>query len=144
MYIQPQIRNDSQGSGEWRSRRGKRPHKGIDYQVTPGAFIKSHVNGKVTKLGYPYGDDLSYRYVEVTDYAGLRHRFFYVEPYAKEGELIQAGAVLGWAQDVAARYPANETRGEMQPHIHYEVLDQAGLDYDPEKFLQHFTKIEVS
>jgi len=143
MYLQPKVRNDAQGAGEWRTRRGSRLHKGVDFQAIKGSIVKSHVAGKITKLGYPYGDDLSYRYVEITDFAGLRHRFFYVEPFGFEGALIESGSTIGWVQDIAARYPENDNRGAMQNHIHYEVLDKAGQDYDPWKFLQHFTRQDV-
>lgn len=117
MLTKPQVRNDTAGSGEYGSSRGRRTHRGIDYLVAPGDEICSHIHGRVTKLGYPYGDDLTYRYVEVTCLAELKHRFFYVEPSVAIGDIVAPGEPVGVAQDITARYPDQG----MLPHCHYEV-----------------------
>jgi hypothetical protein len=76
------IRNDSAGQGTFGASRGggKRSHKGTDYEMKAGELVDSPVVGEVTKIGFPYGDDLSYRYVQITDMDGINHRLFYVEP----------------------------------------------------------------
>lgn len=120
---------DDYGSGDYGAGRGTRKHRGIDYKVDPGQQVISHVSGRVTKLGYPYASDLSYRYVEVTDAFGLRHRFFYVEPTVKRGAWVEFGKLLGVAQDIASRYTS---RGQMVNHVHYEIIDQKGDYLNPE------------
>ena len=70
MLITAPIReNDKFGSGYFGASRdgGKRQHKGVDYAVYPGSLVYAHVGGTVTKLGFPYGDDLGFRYVQITD-----------------------------------------------------------------------------
>lgn len=112
--------SDDWGSGEYGASRGSRRHTGIDYACLPGAQIVAPVSGEVTKLGYPYGDDLSYRYVQITDASGRDHRLFYVEPGVDKGDVVIGGrTVIGIAQDVAARY--NEPKRRMLNHVHYEV-----------------------
>lgn len=107
---------DKWGSGEFGASRGDRTHNGIDYACEPGTQICSPYAGKVTKLGYPYGDDLSFRYVEVTDYSQRQHRIFYVEPSVEVGKFIADGEVVGVSQKLGNRYP------EITEHVHYEVI----------------------
>lgn len=112
----PQRTQDVHGSGEWQASRGTRRHNGIDLSCYPGTLIFSPVSGVVTKLGYPYRDDLSYRYVQVTDDSQLDHRFFYILPALEMGSLCTAGeTVLGEAQDLRGRYAG------ITNHVHYEV-----------------------
>ena len=121
---------DDYGSGEYRASRGNRLHNGIDYQCAAGAEIVAPVTGLVTKLGYPYGDDLSYLYVEITDHAGERHRVFYVDPHCDVGDTVMFGvSVIGVAQNVAAKY----TKGHMNNHVHYEVKSPDGSYRNPEE-----------
>ena len=128
--------SDAWGSGEYGASRGSRRHNGIDYHTVAGTKICSMTEGKVTKLGYPYGDDLSYRYVEITDPGGYRHRYFYVEPTVKMGETVQRTDVIGVAQDIKARYDDNPERS-MKNHVHYEIfkMNFGEREYsDPEKW----------
>ena len=126
----PERGNDAWGAGHFGAPRGTRLHVGVDYAALPGSRLLSPVHGTVTKLGYPYGDDLSFRYVEVTDTWGLRHRFFYVKPLVRIGERIEEGDVLGEVQDIVSRYP--DPPG-MKPHFHYEIKDQHGDYLAPEE-----------
>tara|TARA_R110000787_G_C13443394_1_gene446738 strand:- start:13163 stop:13603 length:441 start_codon:yes stop_codon:yes gene_type:complete len=114
---------DGYGSGAYGASRGDRTHKGIDFKAPAGTAILSPVDGVVSKLGYPYSDDFSYRYVEVTTRSGRKHRLFYVDPIVQLGDKIAVGQPLGLAQHIAARY--NEHL--MNNHIHYEVM--VGHDY---------------
>ncbi len=127
----PERGRDSWGSGAFGASRGSRTHVGIDYAVQPGSVLLSPVTGVVTKLGYPYGDDLSFRYVQVTDEDKNRHRFFYVEPGVKLGDEIFPATTLGTVQDIVRRYPT--PRG-MKPHIHYEIIDANGLYVNPKEY----------
>ena len=117
----PSRGSDAWGCGDFGASRGSRTHKGIDYACAPGTIIMAPYNGRVTKIGYPYSDDLSYRYVEVTDTGGRKHRVFYVNPLVTIGSDVVAGrSVIGEAQDICARYP-DKGNGPMTNHVHYEV-----------------------
>lgn len=109
-------------------RGGTRTHRGIDYACYPATEILSPVRGVVTKVGYPYGDDLSFRYVEVTDDAGYRHRTFYIEPCVEVGDKVYDVDVIGKAQAIVTRYPGHG----MKNHIHYEVISPDGQYIDPD------------
>ena len=130
----PKREDDDYGSGEYGASRGGRLHRGVDYACVAGSEIYSPVEGKVTKLGYPYSDDLSYRYVEVTDAIGFSHRLFYCLPSVGVGDIVNRHIVLGVAQDISARYIDN---GHMNNHIHYEVVNYLGNGkeyFDPENY----------
>lgn len=123
--------SDDFGSGEFGASRGARIHRGIDYTAPAGAAVLSPVDGKVTKLGYPYASDLQFRYVEVTDTAGARHRLFYVSPDVVVGVAVCRGDKIGVAQDIAGKY--NTPERKMKNHVHYEII--VGGDYvNPEEF----------
>ena len=122
---------DAWGDGAFGASRGHRKHKGIDYACYPGTEIRCDKVGVVSKLGYPYSDDLAYRYVEVTTTNRLRHRYFYVEPRVKVGDLIRKGQVIGESQDISSRY-RDPGKPPMINHVHYEVLEQDGTPVDPE------------
>lgn len=129
----PKRGQDAWGSGAFGASRGTRSHKGIDYCCYPDTAIESPVDGTVTKLGYPYSDDLSFRYVEVTDSNKYRHRLFYVAPLVVKGEEIIAGKIVGTAQDIAGRY-RDESKPAMTNHVHYEILDTDKTPVNPEEF----------
>ena len=129
----PNRGSDDWGNGEFGSPRGSRTHKGIDYACYPLTQIFCSVDGIVTKLGYPYGDDLGYRYVEVTDGGKFRHRYFYVEPCVKVGQRVNRASFIGTAQDIAGRY-SDPTKNSMKNHIHYEILMVNDNPVNPEIF----------
>lgn len=128
--ITPKRRPDGYGSGEFGASRGARTHQGVDYACLAGSDLLSPVSGRVTKLGYPYADDLQYRYVEITDPDLNRHRFFYVEPATDLGALIDPGELIGTVQDIGQRYSDRD----MTCHVHYEIIDDAGEYRNPEIF----------
>ena len=123
--------SDPMGQGHYGASRGHKKHKGIDYCASPGSGIMSNVFGTVTKLGYPYSQDLKFRYVEITTDDGYKHRFFYVFPAAKLGDVISKGDVIGFAQDIATKWGNG-----MKNHIHYEImLPGKGRNYvDPAEY----------
>jgi len=132
-FIAPERGTDAAGDGGYGASRGGRSHRGVDYAVLPGSVLLSPVNGRITKIGYPYADDLSYRYVQITTKRGEHHRFFYVEPHPdlEENQKIRAEQTpIGVTQDVTARYPELD----MTPHIHYEIKDASGAYLNPEKY----------
>lgn len=126
--ILPERGSDPGGDGHFGARRGTRLHMGIDYAAIPESVIVSPVKGRVTKIGYPYGDDLSYRYVQICSRDGDNHRIFYIEPLVSVGENVKEGTPIGLVQDVSKRYPIPVG---MKPHVHYEIKDDNGVYMNP-------------
>lgn len=122
----PMRGTDPHGSGAWQAPRGGRKHNGIDYAAASGSTVLSLTFGRVTKLGYPYSDDLSYRYVEVTDAHGKRVRYFYVEPAVEEGQEVNLNDPIGHVQSLRGRYPG------ITEHVHLEIIDEHGEYLNPE------------
>jgi len=116
---------DDYGNGSFGAPRGTHTHQGIDFMPQVHAVSA----GKVTKIGYPYGDDLSYRYVQITDLKGLDVRYFYINPGVEKGDEINAGQVIGTLQDLGKRYP------NITPHFHFEVKLK-GKVVDPNEYLR--------
>ena len=79
----------------------------------------------MTKLGYPYSDNLGYRYVQVTDANDFDWRFFYVKPAVLVDQTIDIGTVLGFVQDLDRRYKG------ITPHIHLEIINSDGNYINP-------------
>lgn len=111
---------DLWGSGAWQARRGERKHNGEDVINEVLDPVLSDVNGRVTKIGYPYfpsdPEKGHLRYVEVTDRKQARIRYFYISPTVKKGDLILKGDQLGLAQDLDAIWTG------MTQHYHFEVI----------------------
>jgi len=122
---------DDFGYGSFGSPRGNKTHRGIDYLCYPGTTINSPVSGTVTKLGYCYTSDLSYRYVEVTDGAMAKHRLFYVHPDVKDGQNVTKGYPVGTAQDISAKHSTKDKI--MGNHVHYEIIVD-GKYINPDEF----------
>lgn len=128
-YIRGQ---DRHGSGAYDASRdgGTRTHKGIDVAFQ----VAARMPGTVTKIGYPYNpqDERKghFRYVEVTDEAGFRLRYFYVSPNVEVHQIVERGDPLGFPQDLTGIYPG------ITPHFHFEVIDQAGEYIDPMAYLE--------
>lgn len=135
----PHRGSDDFGSGEFEAPRGaypdgsKKVHKGIDYACYPGTTIYSPIMGRITKFGFPYGDDLSFRYIEITDDRLARHRLFYVKPddSLQLNDLVSTDDLLGESQDIAGRYTTKEKY--MKGHTHYEILVK-GKPVNPELY----------
>lgn len=147
MFIKPPLRiSDCWGQGHFGAPRGSRTHKGIDFAIGAGEGVFSHISGAVTKVGYPYGDDLSFRYVQVTSEATFKHdgriitdtvahRFFYVEPCLEVGDTVEIGTMIGRCQDSQKRYPAGNGKPEpITNHVHYEVK-YGDIYLNPAQFL---------
>ena len=125
----PLRERDSWGEGYFGASRGKRKHHGIDYACWPGSEVLAPVSGIVTKIGYPYADDLRFRYVQITA-DKLHYRIFYVEPAIgiMNQQMDKDETVIGYSQDLHHRYPS------ITQHIHVEVKD--GKKYlNPEDYL---------
>ena len=126
----PVRKSDKWGEGHFGAPRGDHTHHGIDLACYPGSEILSLSYGTVTKLGYPYSDDLSFRYVEITDEEDLKLRYFYVFPNSLAvGDIIHQGQNIGISQNLFERYPG------ITGHVHFEIMDQRGSYIDPTDFL---------
>ena len=126
--IPPTRKQDAHGSGEYLASRGDRQHMGVDKACYPGSIILAVSAGGVTKLGYTYADDLSFRYVQVTDYEGYDVRYFYVEPGVSEGQNIDKEDELGVSQSLDVRY------SRITEHVHFEVIKN-GEYCNPDDYL---------
>lgn len=124
---------DKWGCGEFKSKRGGRLHKGVDFIVLPKEPVVSFKQGRVTKIGFPYPPDDKvrgkYRYVEVS-IKKYYLRYFYVDPGVAVGDNLVEGQILGYSQDITLAYPG------MTHHFHFEVKDRFGIFYNPILFLQ--------
>lgn len=105
---------DKWGSGAYGASRGGRDHNGVDLAVQPDTEIKATFAGTVTKLGFPYGDDLNYRYVQISK-DSYDYRIFYVRPTVKDGEEVTEDTVIGTSQNLNKRYEG------ITEHVHFEV-----------------------
>jgi len=124
---------DAYGSGAFHARRdgGKRTHEGADFVVAPGGDVHAPITGAVTRIGYAYVHDTSLRFIELTDSAlHLVARVFYVDSDLHVGDVVLAGAVLGVAQNLTAKYPGGITN-----HVHVEIADDHGFHFDPQQVL---------
>ena len=120
-----QIRKcDKWGCGHFGASRGDRKHNGVDLVWTPGDRAFCLMCGIVTKLGYPYADDLSFRYVEITE-DGNRWRYFYVDPIVNVGDELDAYTEIGEYQGLGERYPG------ITEHVHCEIIGPDGEYIDP-------------
>ena len=127
---------DDYGAGNFGASRdgGGRQHLGHDYAAWPGSIVLPFCGGEVTKVGYPYGDDLSWRYVRILAPNGWIWRYFYVEPLVKKGEEVTVDTPIGKVQDLRKRYGGElSRRGPITPHVHVDVRDDKGQWLDPEK-----------
>ena len=110
---------DNYGCGNPGARRdgGTRSHAGADYVATPGQDVVAVADGTVTKVGYPYGDDLSYRYIAIETTDGHVVRQLYVDPAngIAQGSTVSAGQSLGTYQQLGTRYPG------ITEHVHVDI-----------------------
>ena len=116
---------DKWGSGAFGAARdgGRRRHSGTDFLATEGQQILAVATGYVTKLGYPYADNLAYRYVEITTTSNYAIRHFYVCPGMdiSIGVWVAGGSVIGTYQSLATRYPS------ITEHVHIEIRKSGQL-----------------
>jgi len=111
-------KTDDFGSGFYGASRGSRTHKGQDFLTSDFENVYSPIDGQVTKLGYPYADDLNYRYIQIEN-KKYKVRLFYVRPCVELGVNLTAGDNIGFTQDIAKRY--NTDTEKMGNHVHIEV-----------------------
>ncbi len=124
--------SDSWGDGGYGAPRGHKKHRGIDYAAEEGSYILSPCIGTVTKLGWAYKEDPHWRYVEITDLAGKRHRVFYITPLVHEGAAVTILHSIGIVQNISLKYLQQDpTISPMVNHVHYEIWED-GATINPE------------
>lgn len=134
--IQPTrgLRNtDAYGSGAFGASRdgGARKHLGRDYISVLGDPVVAPVAGKVRRIierCYPDNDTL-----KGLEIGGERAtvKLLYVEPGVTVGLRVEAGDIIGTAQDVAAYHEARSKKGgRMTNHVHCELR----IVVDPEDY----------
>jgi len=125
---------DKHGAGYFRAPRGNRKHNGIDYACYPNSMIFAPIEGMITKVGYPYADDLRFRYLEIKNEDSLYCRVFYVEPIIGRGTRVTTKSILGTSQKLGDRYK------DITEHCHIEfftLVDGERNYIDPEDILTH-------
>lgn len=111
---------DSRGNGAFGESRGDTTHQGVDIVVQPGQRIKSPITGKVVRYSDPYGDGEYSGYHLSNDKYLVK--LWYLAPTLQEGQTITEGQIVGFAQNIAARYPG------ITPHVHMEVWDKTKMN----------------
>jgi hypothetical protein len=122
-------RADKWGRGVYGASRdhGKKKHKGADYECEPGQDIIAPVGGVIVRESrpYPHPDWFSRYSGLIIENKYMEIRMFYLEPVRSLiGKTVNAGDLVGIAQDISIRYP------DMMPHIHLEIMSA-----DPELFI---------
>ena len=126
MLITPRLRNDTLGAGHFGAPRGKRTHNGLDFCAAPGDVVYAVDGGVITKIGFCYGDDLRYRYTQVTTVDQLDARYFYTTPLPglDIGTMVSVGDPLCVVQDIAVKH--STPGAAMKNHFHFEIKDGRG------------------
>jgi peptidoglycan LD-endopeptidase LytH len=128
--IPPRRTTDKYGSGRFGAPRGDYIHRGVDLAAAVGSKVLALSDGTVSKIGYCYRDDLSFRYVELATgwvRGTTKERYFYLDPEVEVGQEIEHGDVLGTVQSLEERYPG------ITPHFHFEV-HVMGAVIDPDSY----------
>lgn len=119
---------DRWGSGEFDAPRGPRRHQGVDIAARVGDTVMSPIQGKVERKSFPYANDLRYSGVFIRgrgEHQGLVVKLFYVTPAPRVvGRIVGPGDVIGFVQDLQAKYPG------ITNHVHLEVR-RNGIVIDP-------------
>jgi len=115
------IRSDSEGSGEYGSRRGDRVHNGVDYICVQFQAIVAPFDMKIDREAKPYGDkEQNGQKMSGIKWATKKSngRLFYFEPdYLKIGKYVHQGEVIGIAQAVSEYHALPK----MTDHVHFQI-----------------------
>ncbi len=108
---------DVQGCGHFGAPRGALTHKGADYSAVLNQQVVASTSGVVDKIGYPYANDLSFRYIRILANDGKYVRELYVAPISglAKGDTVTAGMVIGTLQKLSDRYP------DITEHVHLDI-----------------------
>lgn len=111
------IRNDSEGHGHYGARRGSRLHLGTDYELKwPNQPVVAPISGVISRRVYAYVNDPQWQGLEIIGRRATVKLLYVLVDNDLIGKEVQAGDVIGTAQDISQRYnPA------MAPHVHLEI-----------------------
>jgi len=130
---------DKWGNGAFGAPRdgGTRKHVGVDIVTRDGEPFLSLNAGTITRLGYVYKGNYTFRLIEVTCKNGDKWRYFYVDPVGKDkkrivelGLKISVGQILGTTQSLQLKYPG------ITPHVHFEIIKN-GEYIDPTEIVEN-------
>lgn len=115
---------DSYGCGAFGASRGKRPHLGTDFVVSPRELFPALVEGTVIRRKQPYADDLFWQGLLIQTVWGAELTLFYLTPLAGViGAQVQPDEMIGAAQDIRMRYPADAKHPTpCTPHVHAQLV----------------------
>ena len=123
---------DKFGNGAFGASRdgGARKHEGVDIVTIDGEPFYSLNEGVISKLGYVYKGNYTFRYVQVSKNNGEAWRYFYLQPEVELGLKIKVGDKLGVTQSLQFKYPG------ITPHVHFEIMKN-GEYIDPTEFVEN-------
>jgi murein DD-endopeptidase MepM/ murein hydrolase activator NlpD len=124
---------DAYGSGAYGAARdgGRRRHQGVDFLATPGEPVRAPIAGVVTRIGAAYAGQDRLQFVEIAN-AQTRYtaRVLYVGATVALGSHVDAGDLIGSAQDLTVRYALGITN-----HVHLELVSNRMGHLDPTMLL---------
>ena len=125
-----QIRNDSGGSGEYKSSRSSEAgiHQGVDLSVSVGQAVYAPINGTITRKANPYANDSRYSGLLLKGENGEEIKIFYCLS-DKIGQTVQRGERIATTQAISKKYGSGVT-----DHIHVELRIN-GVLTDPTNYL---------
>ncbi|GEM_PF-5218010 len=124
-------RNDANGKGHFKAKRGSRSHEGIDIKANLNQSpVLAFRSGTVVSINFESG---GYGYIVTIDHgAGMTTRYAHLQEgsiLVKAGESVKRGQQIAVAGDTGN---ANNT----EPHLHFEVRIN-GKPRDPSKFINN-------
>lgn len=109
---------DKWGSGLYGASRGGKRHKGADFICIPGQEVSAPTKGMVIRIAYPYAEpykDIMYSGI-VLRANDCEIKMFYFELLKTILKTtVEAGQLIGHAQDISVKYPG------MIPHVHMQI-----------------------
>lgn len=120
---------DASGCGTFGASRTHGTHEGEDYIAEPNESIFSPISGKVIRFPFPYASDQRYTGILIQN-ENYSVKIFYMKASVNAGEIVQAGQVIGTAQNIAAKYSSPMTN-----HIHVEMRNKANTLVKPSTLL---------
>ena len=110
------IRNDSEGSGAYGSKRGRRIHKGTDYLAEPNQDIVAPFNMFIKRYAAPTSAfPLTSGIAWSTPYMIGKMFYFVPDPHLITA-VVTKGQYIGTAIDLKKYYSK-----EMSSHIHFQI-----------------------
>lgn len=110
---------DNHGEGHFGASRKYGPHVGADYSGTGGQDVLAVTDGTI-RIGHPYAEDLSFKYLAITTSDGITARMLYVLPAVgiHNGSDVAAGQPVGTLQSLQALFPG------ITDHVHVDIWYQ--------------------